>query len=267
MSLCRKFAFHWLAVTQARVSQRLAAQQLMLRKDGRPADYHARKRRDRLATRARELRAKPPLFSPFGGDPGAKARFPEKVAFERLEKIRRNEAIAHKPGIWIDRTQGGQILSASIQQAAWHTPPWTLSKQNIFGRMEPQLSSLQTPRHIGGRTTLVSRLALKNPSSVFAQQERTLKRGLGDCRTSFRSARTPSLAGSWSTCGPSPFPAPLQIPKPPKRHIRTQHLRFRHCPPGGRHSEARASERMEDALHPAGALVSLGLAQRPHSVR
>jgi hypothetical protein len=107
MSLCRRFAYHWLAVTQARASQRLAAQQLMLRKDGRPADYHTRKRRDRLATRARELRAKPPLFSPFGGEPGAKARFPEKVAFERLEKIRRDEAIASKP-----RTgrvvQGGQ---------------------------------------------------------------------------------------------------------------------------------------------------------------
>ena len=72
---------HWLAVTQTRSAQRLAAQQMMLRKDGRPADYHARKRRDRLATRARELRAKPPLFSPFGATPGAKARFPEKVAF------------------------------------------------------------------------------------------------------------------------------------------------------------------------------------------
>ena len=95
MSLCRRFAMHWLAVTQTRSAQRLAAQQMMLRKDGSPADYHARKRRDRLATRARELRAKPPLFSPFGATPGAKARFPEKVAFERLAKIRRDED-AHK---------------------------------------------------------------------------------------------------------------------------------------------------------------------------
>jgi hypothetical protein len=98
MSLCRKFAMHWLAVTQARTAERLAAQQLLLRKDGRPADYRARKRRDQLATRARELRAKPPLFSPHGGAPGAKARYPAMVAFERLEKISRYEASSHRPG-------------------------------------------------------------------------------------------------------------------------------------------------------------------------
>ena len=161
-----------------------------------------------------------------------------------------------------------------ISQVAWHTPRWRLSEQNIFGQMEPQLSSLQTARCIDGRTALVSRLALKDPSSVFAQQERALKRGLGDCCNAFRPARTPSLAGSWSSCGPSPFPAPLQIPQPPKRRIHTERLRVRQRPAGGRHCAARAFTRMDGALYPTGALLSLGLdqkappvMQRPHSIR
>ena len=152
--------------------------------------------------------------------------------------------------------------------------------------MEPQLSSLQAARQDGERQMIVSQVALKNPSSVFARQDRSLKRGLADCTNDFRQVQTPTLGGTWSSLGPSPFPSPL--PQPPMRRVdpRGEHrLTFRPRPMGGRHSQARALERLEDALHPAGGLVSLGLhtqremqlrmpspppppqQQRPHSVR
>lgn len=140
------------------------------------------------------------------------------------------------------------LMLVETPQSAWHTPRWALSEQNIFGTMEPQLSSLRTPRHIDGRKALISRLALKDPSSVFAQQERALERGLGDCHNAFRPAPAPSLAGFWSSRGPSPFPAPLLIPKPPntsrQRHRICQRGTHRLLPPGGRHSQARAEAKL-----------------------
>ena len=64
LAAARKYAMHWLAVTQASMEKKLKAKNAVLRSDGRPVDQRSRERRDRLAQTAREHRPKPPLFSP-----------------------------------------------------------------------------------------------------------------------------------------------------------------------------------------------------------
>ena len=239
LAAARKYAMHWLAVTQASMEKKLKAKNAVLRSDGRPVDQRSRERRDRLAQTAREHRPKPPLFSPFGGTPGARACYPERVAFQRLGKLHRSADRSLLP------TLGSAVPTAAQQlalpSADWHTPPWALSPQNIFGCMAPPRSApgsaRESLRSREGRRLVVEHAALCEPQSPHGREARRLLRGE-------REVATPRLAGGWLDSGEFFAAAPRPPPSlrvDPRGSVR---LSVRRRPPAGRHSEARAADHM-----------------------